>query len=107
MAIVSIEREYVGVHGNFGFGFGGVSDQITYAAALTVAPAPRITVAAELTGRHLSDIGRISEVTAPHPLIAGIETVRLSAGDLGMDVVTRAARSSGTSGAPGWYGRAC
>ena len=87
MAIVSIEREYVGVHGNFGFGFGGVSDQITYAAALTVAPAPRITVAAELTGRHLADIGRISEVTAPHPLIDGIETVRLSAGDLGMDVV--------------------
>ena len=72
---------------NFGFGFGGVSDEITYAAALTVAPAPRVTVAAELTGRHLADIGRISEITAPHPLIAGVETVRLSAGDLGMDVV--------------------
>jgi len=87
MAVASMEREYVGVHGNLGFGFGGVSDEITYAAALTVAPAPRVTVAAELTGRHLSDIGRISEVTAPHPLIAGVETIRLSAGDLGMDAV--------------------
>jgi hypothetical protein len=87
MAVASMEREYVGVHANFGFGFGGVSDEITYAAALTVAPAPRVTVAAELIGRHLSDIGRISEVTAPHPLIAGVETVRLSAGDLGMDAV--------------------
>jgi hypothetical protein len=87
MAVASFEREYVGVHGNLAFGFGGVSDEINYSAALTVAPAPRVTVAAEFIGRHLSDIGRISEVTAPHPLISGVETVRLSAGDLGMDVV--------------------
>lgn len=87
MAVASIEREYVAVHGNFGFGFGGVSDEITYAAALTLAPAPRVTVAAELMGRHLSDIGRLSELVAPHPLIAGVETIRLSAGDIGMDVV--------------------
>jgi len=75
------------VHANMGVGFGGVSDEITYAAALTVAPAPRVTVAAEFTGRHLGDIGRISDITAPHPLIPGVETVRLSAGALGMDVV--------------------
>jgi hypothetical protein len=87
MAVASFEREFVGVHANMGLGFGGVSDEITYAAALTVAPAPRITVAAEFTGRHLGDIGRISEIAAPHPLIAGVETVRLSAGALGMDVV--------------------
>src|SRR5829696_8343326 len=87
MAIASVEREYVGLHANVGLGFGGVSDEITYAAALTVAPAPRVTVAAEFTGRHLDDIGRISDITAPHPLIAGVETVRLSAGALGMDVV--------------------
>ena len=87
MAIASFEREFVGVHANMGLGFGGVSDEITYAAALTVAPAPRVTVAAEFTGRHLADIGRVSEIAAPHPLIAGVETVRLSAGTLGMDVV--------------------
>jgi hypothetical protein len=87
MAIASVEREYVGLHANLGLGFGGVSDEITYAAAITVAPAPRVTVAAEFTGRHLDDIGRISEISAPHPSIAGIETVRLSAGELGMDVV--------------------
>jgi hypothetical protein len=87
MAVASLEREYVGVHGNLGFGFGGVSDEISYGAALTVAPAPRVTIAAELTGRHLADIGRISEISAPHPLIAGVETVRLSAGDFGMEVV--------------------
>jgi hypothetical protein len=87
MAVASFEREFVGVHANMGLGFGGVSDEITYAAALTVAPAPRVTVAAEFTGRHLADIGRVSEIAAPHPLIAGVETVRLSAGTLGMDVV--------------------
>jgi hypothetical protein len=87
MAVASVEREYVGVHANVGLGFGGVSDEFTYAAALTVAPAPRVTMAAEFTGRHLRDIGRISEIAAPHPLIAGVETIRLSAGTLGMNVV--------------------
>ena len=57
MAVASFEREYVGVHGNLAFSFGGVSDEINYAAALTVAPAPRVTVAAEFIGRHLSDDG--------------------------------------------------
>ena len=33
MAVASVEREYVGVHANMGLGFGGVSDEITYAAA--------------------------------------------------------------------------
>ena len=87
LAVASLEREYLAMHANIGMGFGGVSDEITYAAALTVAPAPRVTVAAEFMGRHLGDIGRISEISAPHPLIAGVETVRLSAGALGMDVV--------------------
>src|SRR5918993_3687404 len=87
MAVAAVEREDVGGDADVGLGFGGVSDEITYAAALTVAPAPRVTVAAEFTGRHLADIGRISEIAAPHPLIAGVETVRLSAGALGMDVV--------------------
>jgi hypothetical protein len=87
MAVASIEREYVGVHGNLGVGFGGVSDEISYGAALTIAPAPRVTFAAEFTGKHLADIGRITEVSAAHPLISGVETMRLSAGDLGMEVV--------------------
>jgi hypothetical protein len=87
MAVASVEKEYVGVHGNFGVGWGGVSDEISYAAALTITAAPRVTIAAELAGRHLTEIGRIGEVAAAHPLIAGVETIRLSAGDTGMDVV--------------------
>jgi hypothetical protein len=91
MGVASIEHEYVGLHGTFGVGWGGVSDEIDYAAALTIAAAPRVTIAAELTGRHLADIGRISEITAPHPTIAGVDTVRLGAGALGMEVVNAGA----------------
>ena len=92
MGVASIEHEYVGLHGTFGVGWGGVSDEIDYAAALTLAAAPRVTIAAELTGRHLADIGRIGEITAPHPTIGGVDTVRLSAGGaLGMEVVNAGA----------------
>ena len=91
MGVASIEHEYVGLHGTFGVGWGGVSDEIDYAAALTLAAAPRVTVAAELTGRHLSDIGRIDAITAAHPTIQGVDTVRLSAGALGMEVVNAGA----------------
>ena len=91
MGVASFEHRYVGLHGTFGVGWGGVSDEIDYAVALTLAAAPRATIAAELTGRHLVDVGRIGEVTAPHPTIQGVDTVRLDVGDLGMEVVNAGA----------------
>ena len=69
-----------------------------------MAPAPRVTVAAEFTGRHLSDIGRISEVAAPAPDHLGIETVRSARAIFGMDVVDAGGSSSGTLAA--WLVRA-
>jgi hypothetical protein len=91
MAVASLEGDMVAVHGNMGWVWGGVADEFTYAGALTMATSPRVTVAAELFGRHLGDVGRIGEIAAPHPLISGVETVRLGAESLGLHVVSAGA----------------
>jgi hypothetical protein len=56
-----------------------VSDEVVFAGAVTFAAAPRVTLAAELTGRRLSDLGRIVDVTARHPDVPGVLTTRLGA----------------------------
>jgi hypothetical protein len=86
VAIASYEANRVGVHGNVGVGWGGVSDEWTYGAAFVVAPAPRVTLATELMGRHLSDVPPVADVTAPHPEIPGVQTIRLDAGSPGLNV---------------------
>jgi hypothetical protein len=85
--VVSSEQGRVGAHGNVGFGWGGVSDDVLFAGALTFSPVARVTLAGELSGRHLSDIGRIVDISAPHPLIPGIQTTRLGAEAGGTSVV--------------------
>ena len=79
MAIASVEGPTASGHANIGWGQGGISDELTYAAGVAFAPQPRLTVSAELVGRQLSDIGRITETLAPHPSIGGVETLRLTA----------------------------
>jgi hypothetical protein len=88
LAVATIEGERVALHGNLGWGWGGVSDEFTYAGAITMAATPRVTMAVELGGRRLADVGRIGTTAALHPSIGGVETVRLAAEDLGMHVVT-------------------
>jgi hypothetical protein len=77
--IGSFERGWLGVHGSFGYGIGAPAKEIQYAGAVTVAPTPRITLIGEYIGRRLSEGGRLTEVVDPHPTLAGVETIRLSA----------------------------
>jgi len=76
MGIASWERGKVAMHGNGGFGVGGASDEQFWAAALSVAPTLRLTLIGELLGRRLSDLNRVADVYAPHPVLPGIETMR-------------------------------
>ena len=78
-AIGSFEREWLGVHGSFGYGMGAPAREVQYAGAVTVAATSRITVIAEYIGRRLSAGGRLTEVVDVHPTLAGVETIRLSA----------------------------
>jgi hypothetical protein len=75
--VATVERGRIGSHLTGGFARGGVSDEWDWGGALVAAATPRISVSGELMGRHLDALARIAEVTAPHPLIIGVETTRL------------------------------
>jgi hypothetical protein len=80
LAITSAEGRQVAVHGNAFLARGGLSDETGFTGALAFTPAPTVTVATELLMRRLSEVYPIEELTASHPTISGVETLRLVAG---------------------------
>ena len=76
LGIGSWERAPFAVDLNGGFSVGGVSREVSWASALTYAATPRISVIGELMGRHFNDLTRVADVYQPHPVLAGIETMR-------------------------------
>lgn len=74
----SYEHDRVGVHGEVGYTFGGVSEALSYAGAVTAVAAPRLTLVGELLGRRLNGVGQLEETTLPHPRLAGVDTIRLT-----------------------------
>jgi hypothetical protein len=81
MGIGSYEQGRVSLHGNASLIRGGVSDEFTWAGAASVAASPRVTIAGEVLARHVTDLHDIDLVVAPHPTIAGVDTLRLAAGE--------------------------
>jgi hypothetical protein len=76
--IASFESDRVGVHGDVGWSLGGLSREITYAAALTAVAHRNITVVGEIAGRRFEQIGRLQMVSELHPRLVGVETIRLT-----------------------------
>ena len=76
--LASYEAGAASVHGNFTVGTGGVGREVSYGGAVAVAASPRVTVIGEVVGRRIDGIQRISSVVAPHPRIAGVQTIRLA-----------------------------
>ena len=77
----SYEQDRVGIHGEVGYTFRGVSEALSYGAAVTAVAAPRLTLVGELLGRRLNGVGRLVETTLPHPRLAGVDTIRLTSSD--------------------------
>jgi hypothetical protein len=77
-AIGSVENPYVGLHGELGYVIGGVSRELDFAAAIAGAALPNLTLIGELAGRRLDNINRLVEVTEPHPLLSGVDSIRLT-----------------------------
>lgn len=75
--LASAEVGRTSVHGNFTLGTGGVGREYSYGGAVAVAATPQITVVGEVLARRIAGVQRISEVIAPHPTIAGVDTLRL------------------------------
>ena len=78
--------------------FGGVSDELDYSAAVTNAGANKITIV-ELAGRRLNSAGHLIDVITRHPVLAGVETIRLSAVDLPTNRVVAVAGFKWNAGA--------
>src|SRR5262245_35492151 len=77
LAIGSLERGRTSAHANAGITVGGLARELSYSAALALAATGRLTVTGELLGRWIDSPGNIVRVTAPHPRLAGVETIRL------------------------------
>lgn len=75
--IGSVEPGRFAAHVNAGFAGGGVADEVQYRAAVGMSVTPSLTLVGELLGRRISDLGALTEQRAPHPIIEGVETLRL------------------------------
>ena len=79
--IGSLEIRRIGLHGNLGYEVGRPATQIHGGGAMTIAVSPRLTVITEALGQRVSSGGQLVELVEPHPLLSGIETIRLSSVD--------------------------
>ena len=80
LAITSAEGVLVAAHANAFLARGGLSDETGIAGAVAFTPATRLTVSGELLVRRLSEVHSIEELTAEHPRIRGVDTLRLVPG---------------------------
>jgi hypothetical protein len=80
--IGSVEQGRVALHGDLGYTLGGLSRELNYGGAMTVAGTPRLTLVGELVGRHVAKLGTLTYLTEPNPRIRGVDTVRLASAGL-------------------------
>lgn len=88
LAIGSLESGRFSLHGNGGLVFGGVSDEVNFSGAAAFAVQPRLTLTGEVLVRRVAELGTIELSGNPHPTIAGVETLRLTAGESGSTLAT-------------------
>jgi len=89
--IASYEGDRIGLHGDFGYAFGGLTNELDYNGAATVVAVPRVTVVGEIVGRRLNSFGRLTETVTPHPLLVGVDTIRLTGVEQATDRVVAVA----------------
>jgi hypothetical protein len=75
-------------HANVGIAIGGLARELNYGGAIAAAASPRLTVTGELIGRVIDTAGHIESVVAPHPTLAGVETIRLGASTARLQMLT-------------------
>jgi hypothetical protein len=86
--IGSIDHGRGSAHVNAGVSVGGFTNEISYGAAATYAATGRVSLIGELLGRWLDSPGHIVSVSAPHPRLNLVETVRLTPGTSSLNILT-------------------
>jgi hypothetical protein len=87
IGIGSFDRGRLAVHGNAGVVRGGISGEFTFAGSASLALSPHVTLSGELLGRRVAELRGMTLVSASHPSISGVDTLRLMAGDSGTAIV--------------------
>jgi Putative MetA-pathway of phenol degradation len=85
--IGSVESGVTSVHANAGMTFGGLTNEISYGGAFTVNASGRVSVIGELLGRWIDSPGHITAVSAEHPRLAGVQTIRLTPDDSTLNLI--------------------
>jgi len=84
--IGSIGRGSLDAHVNAAVVRGGVSSETHVSAAVAVAVTPQVTLSLDTFLRRVKKLGEIDDIVASHPLVSGVETIRL--GSVGGNVTT-------------------
>lgn len=87
-AIGSLEEGRMSAHLNTGVSVGGLARELSYGGALSLAASPHVSIIGELFGRWIDSPGHIVSVTAPHPTLIGVETIRLTPDASTLNVIT-------------------
>jgi hypothetical protein len=77
MGIGSAEIGRTSIHGNVAVGGGGLGREVSITGAVAHAATTHLTLVGEVLSRRAAGANEIAEVVAPHPRIAGVQTMRL------------------------------
>lgn len=91
LGVGSFESGRLTLHGNGAVVFGGISKEVNFAGAATLAVRPRVTLSTEVLVRRVAELGDIVLIASPHPTIEGVETSRLTAGPSGTTLASAVA----------------
>jgi hypothetical protein len=77
LGIMSAEVGRTSLHGNVAIATGGLGREFSVSGAVGHAATARITLVGEVLARRVAGAKRVTEIVAPHPRIAGVDTMRL------------------------------
>ncbi|HEX5070449.1 MAG TPA: transporter [Vicinamibacterales bacterium] len=78
-AMVSYERGWLELDGNFGYTIGQTIRAVEYSGAVSAVASPRITFVGEIVGRRVNHSHQLTEIVEPRLDLTGVETIRLVA----------------------------
>jgi hypothetical protein len=87
-AIGSMEAGPLSAHANVGMTRGGLANEFSYGAGVAVASSGRLSLVGEVLGRFIDSSGRLLSTTAPHPLLNGVDTIRLTGDASSLQILT-------------------
>jgi len=87
-AIGSVEAGRLSAHANAGMTRGGLANELSYGAGVAVAAGSKLSMVGELLGRFIDSSGHLLSITAPHPLLSGVNTIRLTGDTTSLQILT-------------------